>query len=1074
MIPDQTLQVAFKQTPDSPKKQPKTYKVDVSKQVEDLTKANELKDAALNEGTIEGADNFTDNYYLISVLPEIINMTNDTEYFGWTSIRQNENGPAPAYLKSYFEDWDKYADMRTELVSLMVPYFKLSLVTREKDNMKWSDISSETQVVLQGTFAGSLDPSAALSEQYNEPVLGLKSFNWRRTAGTGDAGKKAQTVGTIRLFGNNLNIFTKHPYDKLLARSTLGYGLKVVVGWSVAPRALDSLGEGGIDAAEFKNALAQGRKTIYLQTYKNTFDFNQDGTFTVTLDVVGSTEEFMRDFDLLGNIEGLKNKVSIVNKLDAELRGKQSDKVKGDTKKLNDNIDETIGKDDRISSDGVRSIEGNLTALREAADRALKDSDLSESEKSEFKSSIESTIQNQLNVDYNGDSPKFAGKNELADMVDDLIAKPLIDAFKQRTQENMSRIPKILYDDGAIKYIKVGKDEFKSFAGQTLTAIKGKKKQLEAILKSIKAEEEFIDRLYGNTESIDESSAGTLAGDFAGQGQEIPGLDLEESGFLKKLWSDGDDSKSIVFKDKQGKQISAYQYLESKQLLLNVDVYTDQEDVSNFLSNLDREYENLNALDANSAEATELRYGLNYAKKLFLQSSISNEKDFSFGRSQVLWDALKNNKRSELQKIAERKRQIAEQLASMDNALSDGAPPPKPSISSMFQAESLVGPDPTDPTTKENHYISFFFLGDLINALYRLAALDGKHNAIPYIMLGSMAYNSNTREMGIQVQKKQKVALGQRTMIQMAQIPISMRRFQAFFHKFYVQEMTTKVLLGEFLKNVFEVLIRPIFSGEAFNLKLARPRADFLDLDAGEMTIYNYNIMSMIQRINLSQIDPAILLKPEHNVECRSYLMITANLVHKANGRGNYHKDKLLNIPHYYMGADRGVIKTVEFAAVQNKYDATDRAIKASSPTNNSLQVLKTPYNVNLTSIGNPLFALGSSFYLLPTIPGKNNSAAAVSLGLGGYYRVINLESSITDGGTYETSVFAVNEITAQDNAKSNESDDVNCVNDMGIATNPVRAGQDCPDGYTAVGTGKINKEPSSTPKDDTTKGESN
>ena len=49
----------------------------------------------------------------------------------------------------------------------------------------------------------------------------------------------------------------------------------------------------------------------------------------------------------------------------------------------------------------------------------------------------------------------------------------------------------------------------------------------------------------------------------------------------------------------------------------------------------------------------------------------------------------------------------------------------------------------------------------------------------------------------------------------------------------------------------------------------------------------------------------------------KGYLMVTANLVHQSNGNFNYFKDRELNVPHYYMGADRGVLKNISYSAVK-------------------------------------------------------------------------------------------------------------------------------------------------------------
>ena len=70
---------------------------------------------------------------------------------------------------------------------------------------------------------------------------------------------------------------------------------------------------------------------------------------------------------------------------------------------------------------------------------------------------------------------------------------------------------------------------------------------------------------------------------------------------------------------------------------------------------------------------------------------------------------------------------------------------------------------------------------------------------------------------------------------------------------------------------------------------------------------------------------------------------------------------------------------------------------------------------------------MGSSFFLLPSLPGRGNARAARELSLGGYYKVISTEGSLTDGGTYETAVVAINDRNQFDTkavkGASNEAD---------------------------------------------------
>ena len=63
---------------------------------------------------------------------------------------------------------------------------------------------------------------------------------------------------------------------------------------------------------------------------------------------------------------------------------------------------------------------------------------------------------------------------------------------------------------------------------------------------------------------------------------------------------------------------------------------------------------------------------------------------------------------------------------------------------------------------------------------------------------------------------------------------------------------------------------------------------------------------------------------------------------------------------------------------------------------------LKMPYNANITLVGNNLFLPGSLIYINPASLGmgdpRNKRSAAARIGLGGYYRVITVTTTYSEG----------------------------------------------------------------------------
>ena len=1053
----------------NPPKQPKGKILDTSGVVGDLQKASDEKDAALNLATLEGAENFTDNYYLIQILDSIKGLASSTVYKGWTSLSQTESGRNPSFLKAYFQGWDKFTSMTTTQASLLVPYFRLSVVQRDKKNARWSEISAEYDVLLQGTYAGSQNPNSALSEQYNEPTLGLKDFSFKKEAHM-DKGKRASTTATIKFFGNNLSIFQRSPYKEMLARVNTNFGMKIVVGWSVSDRAAQEHFPPG-----FKQTIRAARTVLYMQTTRNEFDFNQDGTFTVTLTCAGSTDDFIREFDLLGPMEGLRALTAAARQAEANITNPGNKKTDGEDEKLN-SVDESKLNDPekRISTDENLSIDKIEEVLTDSTKAAVANNDdLTQEQKDKFvRESVEAGLA-EAKRSYNGDSPEYFTKSDLADRFNKLVTQEAIAVQKQRSQERMSRIQFLLYKNKYIRYVKVGKEEFQKNAGATLAAIPGRQKLLKAQLKAIEAEMDFYKKLYGEFDDDgNRVSDGLLLAGEDGLADNVTLGNMLASGatlgmYNVKIGSETMDSmeaennrEQIKFTNRQGKSVNLDEALEERGMLLgsagftgifNLNYGSRQEEALENINKAKAELKELEASDPTSAEATQLRILTNIAMQKYTSEVAEHYSAIPdmLGADKLVEAAEFEQRQTSIEMdfwLSLRREQALEQLAALEKSIADGTPPPEPTVLGVVEGTnsekaevSETSTGEIDPLSEENtrtHYISYFFLGDLINVLYEMAVLDGRSAAMPYMLIGSMVYNQDlvAASKTYRNVKQQQNGSFQRKMIEMAQIPISVKRFNAFFHRHYVQKLYNRVNLSVFLKDVFSILVRPIFSGEAFGLKLRKPTFNHINFTSGEMTMPAYQKMSGIPRANMSSISPSTFYKPENTTQAKGYIMVTSNLVHQANGNGNFARDFQLNIPHYYLGADRGVIKNVNFTAVRNKKDEADRVVKASTPQSDGtdpqgpggigLKVLKTPYDVFVTTIGNPMMSPGGTFYLLPTVPGKNNAVAARELGLGGYYTTIHIEGHLSEGGTYETMANARNTLNQFPQGKaSNEKD---------------------------------------------------
>jgi hypothetical protein len=125
-------------------------------------------------------------------------------------------------------------------------------------------------------------------------------------------------------------------------------------------------------------------------------------------------------------------------------------------------------------------------------------------------------------------------------------------------------------------------------------------------------------------------------------------------------------------------------------------------------------------------------------------------------------------------------------------------------------------------------------------------------------------------------------------------------------------------------------------------------------------------------------------------------------------------------IYHLYLGADRGLVKSVSFSKVSAQYL---REARIQQESLNPLAQLAATYNVNLKLIGNTIFWPGQYIFVnpigfgnglgLPDDRSSNKGFGSISnqLGLGGYHLITEVNNFI-ESGKFETEVKALFEFS--------------------------------------------------------------
>jgi len=127
------------------------------------------------------------------------------------------------------------------------------------------------------------------------------------------------------------------------------------------------------------------------------------------------------------------------------------------------------------------------------------------------------------------------------------------------------------------------------------------------------------------------------------------------------------------------------------------------------------------------------------------------------------------------------------------------------------------------------------------------------------------------------------------------------------------------------------------------------------------------------------------------------YLLVYASNYIPRNLQGNLTEDKKKNIHHFFIGADTGLVKTISFAKMDSP------SIHAYKLATDGTKSMREIYQAKIRMFGNTYFEPGQLIYINPTLVGlgnpKKSKSNARALGLGGYHRIIKVNSELSTGG---------------------------------------------------------------------------
>ena len=255
-------------------------------------------------------------------------------------------------------------------------------------------------------------------------------------------------------------------------------------------------------------------------------------------------------------------------------------------------------------------------------------------------------------------------------------------------------------------------------------------------------------------------------------------------------------------------------------------------------------------------------------------------------------------------------------------------------------------------------------------------------------------------------------------LINITQIPIAISTFQYWINKNITSQNITQMSLINFLNLCITDLL---------NLAVKPTNEDYVPTQ-------NLNFKFFFDKVELNQDDEFLTLikntqgKPEEILRKSTYGQIEDFIVNKQikssssvkkniivfysmpthnTRKSNFIKDLDSGIPHFFYGQSKGIINKITFREESMPFvrEANIQTQVDKKPWKAGV-FLRGKYNVTIDMLGTVNFRIGSMIYLSPSFPGVINFGDPIEYGIGGYFVIISIKTSIKSG-EYLTSLEA-------------------------------------------------------------------
>ena len=348
-----------------------------------------------------------------------------------------------------------------------------------------------------------------------------------------------------------------------------------------------------------------------------------------------------------------------------------------------------------------------------------------------------------------------------------------------------------------------------------------------------------------------------------------------------------------------------------------------------------------------------------------------------------------------------------------------------------------------------DYSIPFFTFGRLLKAIDTLGGKDGKESDFiilcgdcniasfgdgNFVDAKDLSKDPNYKVLidnGLVIGDKLAVLKNITTPINITQIPIALSTFQYWINKNITSQNITQMSLINFLNlcvtDLLNLAVKPTNEDyvptQNLNFKFFFDKVELNEDDEFLTLIKNTHSIKfdeadadaepqqkqeILTKTNYGKIEDFIINKQiKSSSSVKKNIIIFYSMPTHNTRKSNFPADLKDGIPHFFYGQSKGIINKITFR---------EETMPFAREANIQTQVDKKPwkagvflrgkYNVTIDMLGTVNFRIGSMIYLSPSFPGVINFGDPIEYGIGGYFVILSIKTSIKSG-EYLTSLEA-------------------------------------------------------------------